>query len=197
MADINTSGSRNQAAPGNGPSTNPCDLSPATDQSDQRASTPPLELAELLFFAYRDFTAEPDAVLSNLGFGRAHHRVLYFVNRCPGLRVADLLVILKITKQSLARVLKQLVERGFIEARAGHADRRERLLFVTDQGRTLARDLAQMQEARISSALTTAGRGTDMCIRSFLLGMVSEQDRTKIEAFIAGADELSDKPQQD
>src|ERR671922_1607060 len=84
---------------------------------------------ELLFFAYRDFTAEPDAVLAEFNFGRAHHRVLHFVNRRPGLRVADLLDILKITKQSLARVLKQLVDQGFVVQHAGEADRREGRLF--------------------------------------------------------------------
>jgi DNA-binding MarR family transcriptional regulator len=89
---------------------------------------------ELLFFAYRDFTCGPDAVLEEYGFGRAHHRVLHFVHRNPGLRVADLLDILKITKQSLARVLKQLIDKGFIMQRAGNDDRRERRLFVTAKG---------------------------------------------------------------
>ena len=89
---------------------------------------------ELLFFAYRDFTSGPDAVLEEYGFGRAHHRVLHFVHRNPGLRVADLLDILKITKQSLARVLKQLIDKGFIMQRAGNDDRRERRLFVTAKG---------------------------------------------------------------
>src|SRR5262249_42220475 len=83
---------------------------------------------ELLFFAYRDFTGDPDAILAEYGFGRAPHRVLHFVNRNPGLRVANLLEILKITKQSLARVLKQLVGEGFITQKAGAEDRRERLL---------------------------------------------------------------------
>ena len=89
-------------------------------------------MVELLFFAYRDFTAEADALLVDLGFGRAHHRVLHFVNRNPGLRVADLLGILKITKQSLARVLKQLVDQGYIRQTAGATDRRERRLHVTN-----------------------------------------------------------------
>ena len=89
---------------------------------------------ELMFFAYRDFTSDPDAILAERGFGRAHHRVLHFVSRYPGLRVADLLEILKITKQSLARVLKQLIEEGFIEQRSGPVDRRERLLYTTAQG---------------------------------------------------------------
>ena len=86
-----------------------------------------LEFAELLFFAYRDFTRDPDAILKDFGFGRAHHRVLHFVNRHSGLRVADLLDILTITKQSLSRVLKQLIDKGYIVQQAGSADRRERL----------------------------------------------------------------------
>src|SRR5512134_644652 len=97
---------------------------------------------ELLFFAYRDFTGGADAVLEEYGFGRAHHRVLHFVHRNPGLRVADLLDILKITKQSLARVLKQLIDKGFIVQRAGNQDRRERLLTVTAKGARLADKLA-------------------------------------------------------
>ncbi len=96
---------------------------------------------ELLFFAYRDFTGDPDAILAEYGFGRAHHRVLHFVNRNPGLRVANLLEILKITKQSLARVLKQLIGEGFITQRAGAEDRRERLLYVTVKGHVLPTNL--------------------------------------------------------
>src|SRR5918912_2161190 len=97
-----------------------------------------IELVELLFFAYRDFTGEADEVLAQFGFGRAHHRVLHFVNRQPGLRVADLLEILKITKQSLARVLKQLVDEGWIAQQTGVDDRRERLLRVSEKGAGLA-----------------------------------------------------------
>jgi len=107
----------------------------------------PLDLVacvELLFFAYRDFTGGPDAVLEQYGFGRAHHRVLHFVHRNPGLRVADLLDILRITKQSLARVLKQLIDKGFIMQRAGNDDRRERRLFVSAKGARLAEKLATL-----------------------------------------------------
>src|ERR1700759_4889736 len=86
------------------------------------------DLIELLFFAYRDFVGDPDEVLAKLGFGRAHHRVLHFVNRNPGIKVADLLDILKITKQSLGRVLKQLIGDGYIVQKEGASDRRQRLL---------------------------------------------------------------------
>jgi DNA-binding MarR family transcriptional regulator len=143
--------------------------------------------AELLFFAYRDFTAEPDAVLTEFGFGRAHHRVLHFVNRRPGLRVADLLDILKITKQSLARVLKQLVDQGFIVQQAGEADRRERLLYPTAKGSALADKLASLQTARIAKALAEAGVDGERAALRFLAGMVSPSDRAQVEALFGGA----------
>jgi DNA-binding MarR family transcriptional regulator len=141
---------------------------------------------ELLFFAYRDFTAEPDAVLAEFNFGRAHHRVLHFVNRRPGLRVADLLDILKITKQSLARVLKQLVDDGFILQQAGAADRRERLLYPTAKGSALAKKLAALQVARIAEALAEAGPEGERAAQRFLTGIISPPDRARIEALIAG-----------
>src|SRR6202047_848107 len=106
-------------------------------------------IIELLFFAYRDFIGDPDDVLAKLGFGRAHHRVLHFVNRNPGMKVAELLDILKITKQSLARVLRQLIREGYILQREGGKDRRQRLLFVTAKGEALALRLAVLQSARI------------------------------------------------
>ena len=90
---------------------------------------------ELLFFAYRDFTAEPDAILAEYGFGRAHHRVVHFVGRHPQMTVGELLAILRITKQSLGRVLGQLVRQGFIAQHRGPDDRRQRLLELTDSGR--------------------------------------------------------------
>src|ERR1700684_1046778 len=110
------------------------------------------DLIELLFFAYRDFVGDPDEVLAKLGFGRAHHRVLHFVNRNPGIKVADLLDILKITKQSLGRVLKQLIDQGFVVQREGAHDRRQRLLHVSAAGEALAMQLAGLDAPR-------AGRG--------------------------------------
>ena len=143
-----------------------------------------LALVELLFFAYRDFTAEPDAALGELGFGRAHHRVLHFVHRSPGLRVADLLDILKITKQSLSRVLKQLIDEGYIVQRAGTADRRERLLHVTNKGAALAEDLAHLQTDRVARALALAGPDSAEVAERFLSGMISETDRPRVAALI-------------
>src|SRR5947208_13781740 len=99
-----------------------------------RGNEPAWDIIELLFFAYRDFIGDPDEVLLKLGFGRAHHRVLHFVNRNPGMKVAELLEILNITKQSLGRVLKQLVDEGYVLQKEGAQDRRQRLLYVTPKG---------------------------------------------------------------
>ena len=139
---------------------------------------------ELLFFAYRDFTGGADALLEEYGFGRAHHRVLHFVHRNPGLRVADLLDILKITKQSLARVLKQLIDKGFIMQRAGNDDRRERRLFVTAKGGRLSEKLAAQQIQQIAGALAKAGPGAAEFARRFLFAMITESDRPRVEALV-------------
>ncbi|MCB1510317.1 MAG: MarR family transcriptional regulator [Hyphomicrobiaceae bacterium] len=139
---------------------------------------------ELLFFAYRDFTAEPDSVLCDYDFGRAHHRVLHFVFRNPGLRVADLLVILKITKQSLARVLRQLIDDGFITQEPGRTDRRERHLYVTERGGALAEQLLALQCDRIGKALAEAGPEAAGHIRSFLMSIIAEEDREGVAKLI-------------
>lgn len=144
--------------------------------------------AELLFFAYRDFTREADRVLTEYGFGRAHHRVLHFVHRHPGLRVAQLLDILKITKQSLARVLKELIDKGFISSKPGPEDRRERLLNVTVKGAKLTERLTALQIQRIESALAQAGPGADTAARKFLFAMIAENDRPHVETLIGGTE---------
>ena len=113
------------------------------------------ETIELLFFAYRDFVSDPDAILARIGMGRAHHRVVYFVSRHPGMMVTDLLDILQITKQSLARVLKQLIEMGYIRQMAGAKDRRQRRLYPTLAGRELALALSEPQSRRITNALNS------------------------------------------
>ena len=146
-----------------------------------------LEFAELLFFAYRDFTRDPDAILKDFGFGRAHHRVLHFVNRHSGLRVADLLDILTITKQSLSRVLKQLIDKGYIVQQAGSSDRRERLLFPTAKGRALAERLAAPQSVRLAAALKAAGPGTEALLRRFLEAMVNVEERPKVSSIMAAS----------
>src|SRR3984885_14747884 len=107
---------------------------------------------ELLFFAYRDFTAEPDAILEQYGFGRAHHRVVHFVGRHPQMTVGELLEILRITKQSLNRLLGQ----GFIVQHRGVEDRRQRLLELTESGRELERQLSEPQRNRVGAAYRKA-----------------------------------------
>ncbi len=112
---------------------------------------------DLLFFAYRDFTAEPDAILARYGFGRAHHRVIHFVGRHPQINVSELLAILRITKQSLARVLSALVEQGLVTQSPGRQDRRQRLLALTEAGRELERRLFERQRERLLAAFREAG----------------------------------------
>ena len=146
------------------------------------------DLIELLFFAYRDFVGDPDAVLAKFGFGRAHHRVLHFVNRNPGMKVADLLVLLKITKQSLGRVLKQLIDQGYVTQKEGESDRRQRLLYPTAKGAELAMSLANLQTARIAQALAELGPGAHDLARRFLAGMVDPRDRADVLGWIARAD---------
>lgn len=146
-----------------------------------------LEFAELLFFAYRDFTRDPDTILADFDFGRAHHRVLHFVNRHSGLRVADLLDVLNITKQSLSRVLKQLIDKGYVVQRAGSSDRRERQLFPTDKGRALAERLAAPQSVRLAAALQAAGPGAEALIRRFLEAMVNAEERPKVSSIMASS----------
>ncbi len=131
---------------------------------------------ELLFFAYRDFTAEPDAILAQYGFGRAHHRVVHFVGRRPQMTVGDLLVILRITKQSLNRVLGQLVRQGFIVQHHGAQDRRQRLLELTEKGRELERQLSAPQRARVAAAYRKAGAGAVEGFRKVLLNIIASAD---------------------
>lgn len=143
------------------------------------------EAIELLFFAYRDFISDPDEILIEYGFGRAHHRVVHFVGRNPGITVAELLDILRITKQSLARVLKQLIERGFIEQETGKQDRRQRMLFLTATGREIEQRLAAPQRSRVAKALEKAGPDADLAWRTVLLALVNEDDRPEVESLIA------------
>lgn len=141
----------------------------------------PLDIMGLFFFAYRDFTGDADALLERQGFGRAHHRVLYFVNLRPGMPVADLLDILKITKQSLARVLRQLIDNGYIEQRTGHADRRQRLLYATEQGRQFFAVLSATQASRIAESINALPPDAVRVIRHFLAGMVDPADRPLLD----------------
>src|SRR5688500_11447135 len=145
---------------------------------------PVIDMIELLFFAYRDFVSDPDAILAKSDFGRAHHRVLHFVSRNPGLTVADLLDILKITKQSLGRVLKELVHSGFVEQRTGRHDRRQRLLFATPAGEALAKSLSDPQVARIEAALAALEPDTRQAVTDFLFHMIDASERQKAARLI-------------
>ena len=136
---------------------------------------------ELLFYAYRDFTTEADVMLLQYGFGRAHHRVIYFVGRNPGMPVAALLDILNITKQSLSRVLGQLVRQGFITQRPGPRDRRQRLLELTAQGAELERRLTEAQRALVARAYRAAGADAVDGFRKVLIGLINDEDRTKFQ----------------
>ena len=161
-------------------------LGDASADEANSADVPAYDLIELFFFAYRDFVADADAMLTRYNFGRAHHRVLHFVDRNPGLTVAELLDILRITKQSLGRVLKELVDQGFIVQREGQSDRRQRLLHTTQKGTGLARDLAMLQTKRVEAALAQTGPGSrDVAVR-FLLALVDADKRHDVMRVVAG-----------
>jgi DNA-binding MarR family transcriptional regulator len=150
------------------------------------APEPMFDLIELLFFAYRDFVGDPDRLLESIGFGRAHHRVLHFVDRQPGLTIAELLDILRITKQSLSRVLKELLDQDYVEQRAGVSDRRQRVLFPTAKGRKLAQDLADLQTARFVRALSPMGSEARAHAIEFLLNMIDPAEREKVAKLVWG-----------
>jgi DNA-binding MarR family transcriptional regulator len=150
------------------------------------AEVPAYDLIELFFFAYRDFVSDPDRILADYGFGRAHHRVLHFVDRQPGLTIAELLDILRITKQSLNRVLKELIEKDFVESRTGTADRRQRLLYATAKGHDLALKLANLQTRRIMRALASLDGDAKAMATRYLLAMIDADDRDHVEQIVFG-----------
>jgi len=160
---------------------------PSPDDLQKMVTTPMrngdgfrFDVFERMFFAYRDFTRGPDIVLADFGFGRAHHRVLYFVNRSPGIRVTELLDILAITKQSLARVLKQLLETDFIIQQESAEDRRARLLFPTKKGRELALELSRSQSRRIDEAMEILGPVGAEAAKQFLELLINDADQATI-----------------
>ncbi|WP_112662680.1 MarR family winged helix-turn-helix transcriptional regulator [Microvirga flavescens] len=154
--------------------------------ADPAAGTPAYDLIELFFFAYRDFVSDPDRILAEYGFGRAHHRVLHFVDRQPGLTIAELLDILRITKQSLNRVLKELIEKGFITSSTGTADRRQRHLQTTAAGHDLALSFSQLQTQRIMRAMGDLDPGAKRLISGYLLRMIDADDRAHVERLVFG-----------
>jgi len=161
---------------------------------DPRPPANPLDLREeslraaieLLFYAYRDFTGEADLMLEKFGLGRAHHRAIYFIGRYPGQTVGHLLGILRITKQSLSRVLKDLITQQYIEQRSGLRDRRERLLHLTDKGVALERELTSRQRARIERAYRDCGTENVEGFRKVLLGILDSEHRADVERALAG-----------
>jgi len=150
-------------------------------------------LIELLFFAYRDFVSDPDAVLEQLGFGRAHHRVVHFVGRNPGMTVAQLLDILRITKQSLSRVLKDLIDQGFVYQLEGETDRRQRLLYLTASGEDLRARLMAPQMSRMRRAFTEASPGDSSRMRDILYHLISPENRASVQAWVDKPGEAGDK----
>jgi DNA-binding MarR family transcriptional regulator len=169
MADINFS------SPAPDPDVRGTDRAAASGSGELR-----WDIIELLFFAYRDFVGDADHELEAFGFGRAHHRVLHFVHRYPGLKVADLLDVLRITKQSLGRVLKQLLDEGYIVQRTGNNDRRQRLLFATAKGEALVGKLAGLQTDRITHALADIDPAGVEAVRRFLRAMIDHDDPDKV-----------------
>ena len=177
MTDINFS-----RPPGN-PDSRPTD----GRSSGPRTGELRWDIIELLFFAYRDFVGDADHELEAFGFGRAHHRVLHFVHRYPGLKVADLLDVLRITKQSLGRVLKQLLDEGYIVQKTGNNDRRQRLLYATAKGEALVGKLAGLQTDRINRAVADMGPEGTETVRQFLRAMIDRDDPDKVLEAIFGS----------
>jgi len=143
---------------------------------------------ELLFFAYRDHTSDPDAVLRERGYGRAHHRAIHFINRRPGITIAGLLDILRVTKQSLNRVLRQLIEDGLVESSVGAADRRQRNLRLTAEGEALERALSAPQRERLRRAYAQAGPEAVAGFRLVLEQMLDDAGRSEVLSLVEEED---------
>ena len=142
---------------------------------------------DLMFFAYRDFTHAADVILEELGLGRAHHRALHFIGRHPGITVSELLSILRITKQSLARVLNELMERGDVAQSPGLGDRRQRLLRLTRAGEALDRRLFERQRARLAAAFDRADASSQAAFQKVMRGIMDDNGREWLDRGLAGA----------
>jgi DNA-binding MarR family transcriptional regulator len=141
---------------------------------------------EAMFFAYRGFTADPDRILAQHGFGRAHHRAIHFIGRSPGTSVNNLLAILGVTKQSLNRVLRALIEAGLVDSRVGRRDKRERHLHLTGAGVSLERELSDAQRARMRAAYRAAGAQSVAGFRTVLEAMMDPEQRRQFQALREG-----------
>ncbi|MEM7667741.1 MAG: MarR family transcriptional regulator [Pseudomonadota bacterium] len=137
-----------------------------------------------MFFAYRDFTGDPDQVLAERGYGRAHHRAIHFIKRRPGISIAGLLEILQVTKQSLNRVLRQLVDDGLVTSSMGDVDRRQRLLHLSPAGEELERTLSDPQRARLRRAYAEAGPEAVAGFRRVLEQMINEDQRQDVLSLV-------------
>lgn len=197
LAESAFAGKRNQAAQkngaeGNGMSLPEQDLETGTTLDDAGGTSLRLsdgELRqgiELLFFAYRDFTSDPDAVLAGRGLGRAHHRAIHFINRSPGITVAGLLEILQVTKQSLNRVLRQLIDEGLVDSLEGKTDRRQRNLHLTDAGSALEQALSELQRARVGRAYQTAGPEAVAGFTAVMREMLNAESRDEVLTLVDG-----------
>ena len=134
---------------------------------------------EAMYFAYRGFTADPDRILAELSYGRAHHRAIHFINRTPGTTVNNLLDTLGVTKQSLNRVLRTLIEQGLVESSVGLQDRRERHLSLTEAGQALERALSDAQRSRMRTAFRSAGPEAVSGFRQVLEAMMDPELRRR------------------
>lgn len=161
----------------------PAESRTGTDLADEELR----EAIELLFFAYRDFTGDPDAVLAGRGLGRAHHRAIHFIRRQPGITVAGLLDILQVTKQSLNRVLRQLIAEGLVVSTVGERDRRERNLRLTQAGEALENEMSQLQRRRIRRAYETAGPEAVAGFRAVMQQIIDPDDRERVLALIGSS----------
>ncbi|CAH1656339.1 MarR family transcriptional regulator [Hyphomicrobiales bacterium] len=163
----------------------PADVGTTAGAAAAQDRVPPdYEIIELFFFAYRDFVSDPDRMLNSYGFGRAHHRILHFVGRQAGLNVAELLDILRITKQSLNRVLKELIRDGFVEQRAGVTDRRQRLLYLTEKGEALSLAMSAVQQERIARALSKCDAVAREAVLDFLFAMIDPDDSAHVARLV-------------
>ncbi|MDZ4135392.1 MAG: MarR family transcriptional regulator [Paracoccaceae bacterium] len=142
---------------------------------------------EAMFFAYRGFTADPDRILEKMDYGRAHHRAIHFIHRSPGTTVNNLLSILGVTKQSLNRVLRALIEDGLVESRVGRRDKRERHLFLTEKGADLERGLSDAQRARMRAAYRAAGPVAVQGFRQVLEAMMDPELRKQFQTLKEGS----------
>jgi DNA-binding MarR family transcriptional regulator len=141
---------------------------------------------EAMFFAYRGFTADPDRILEGMDYGRAHHRAIHFIHRSPGTTVNNLLSILGVTKQSLNRVLRSLIDDGLVESRVGRQDKRERHLYLTVKGAALERELSDAQRARMRAAYRAAGPVAVQGFRQVLEAMMDPEMRRQYQTLKEG-----------